>query len=69
MACRRSEFKEGGGPVEEVPAIDLRDTSGRRVRDLEVGGAGCGEIASGACASKDAGRLTPGESWITDDDG
>jgi hypothetical protein len=36
---------------------------------LEVEGAGCGEIASGACASKDAGRLTPGESWITDDDG
>jgi hypothetical protein len=36
---------------------------------LEVEGAGCGEIASGACASeKDAGRLIPAERWTTDDD-
>lgn len=32
MAWRRSEFREGGGPVEEAPAVDLRDTKGRRVR-------------------------------------
>lgn len=67
---RRSEFNEGGGPLEEVPAVDLRDTNGRRVRVLGAEEAGCGESASGACASEnDAGRLTPGERWTTDDDG
>lgn len=69
MAWRRSEFRESGGPVEEAPAVDLRDTKERRLRVLDVEGTWCGEIASGVCASeKDAGRLIPAERWTTDDD-
>lgn len=68
MACRRSAFKESGGPVEAAAAVDLRDTKDRRVRFLLE--ERCGERVSpwtGAGASgTDAGRFAWGEGSTTE---